>query len=773
MSLNSANITFRHQLTRELYYEELDENFNQLRILIDDYQDSFVLFQGWKDDAEAAAIAAEGSYDAIVAIIDSFGTIASQDANNVNITGGTINGVDSDLSTFTNPTITDADISGGTITDLDQPMEVADGGIGVSTLTQYGLLYGNNADPIQVLAPSDAGWILKSGGAGAPPVWEQESFVGFGSEVASGNTILDANSGAIQIITPTKYNESVTLPDATTVSVAAHLFTIVNDGDYTLVVKNDSGQRLGYIMPGDTSVIGSADDSTADGNWVCTNLQPFGVIGNFQYNSTFLNTGANSIQTIQIDDDRILVVSNTVSVITAVVVNTTLQTTGAPYTITGAPISYALEGNLFRIWKSTGDNRLMFAYVSYTGSINRTVIGYFTISGNTVSIGDWTSKTTGETAVPVNGGGGGTICLNLIETDNFYCLSYISLHTSGSDYYKFFLALPKTWNLSKISGLYSSRSLALSYFSDPNYVFKVDANRLFVFNYSVSMVNAFELLITDGIPITITNAVTSTSIVQQYEGIQVKQLSNTYFFVHSAVSSGGNGRYGIITRNGSTIATNGFTNTEAATLTYNIGGGSASVLHNTAGTKICIVGNLSNGSEARFALITNTSGVATCGTIAVSTIGLPNANIFALEYDDLSDKAYFVTINYSGNMYLCFYEIDCSTANPSISNTKVVPFDDNISNITELAPLYQPYYYPQIDYPEGNSNVLLDGFITRTPLYSVNRLIGLKKMAVKRLDCRLEKQNIVPQTYKMDHGDLIAISNTVKNCIGIIGRKDI
>ena len=73
------------------------------------------------------------------------GTIATQAANNVSISGGAVTG----------------------ITDLI----VADGGTGVSTLAIGGLLTGNAANAVQVLDPGATTTVLVGGGAGTAPVW--------------------------------------------------------------------------------------------------------------------------------------------------------------------------------------------------------------------------------------------------------------------------------------------------------------------------------------------------------------------------------------------------------------------------------------------------------------------------------------------------------------------------------------------------------------------------------------------------------------------------
>src|SRR3990167_6331033 len=90
-------------------------------------------------------MAAELNVDTIAPETASEVTLNELASNSVNITGGTITG----------------------ITDL----VVADGGTGVSTLADGGILIGNVAAAIDVLAPGATTTILVGGGASTAPVW--------------------------------------------------------------------------------------------------------------------------------------------------------------------------------------------------------------------------------------------------------------------------------------------------------------------------------------------------------------------------------------------------------------------------------------------------------------------------------------------------------------------------------------------------------------------------------------------------------------------------
>jgi len=90
----------------------------------------------------AANVTVDAQGRLIAASSNTLGTIASQNANNVTITGGSITG----------------------ITDL----AVADGGTGSSSLTANAVLLGNGTSAIQTVAPGTSGNVLKSNGT----TWE-------------------------------------------------------------------------------------------------------------------------------------------------------------------------------------------------------------------------------------------------------------------------------------------------------------------------------------------------------------------------------------------------------------------------------------------------------------------------------------------------------------------------------------------------------------------------------------------------------------------------
>jgi len=142
------------------------------------------------------------------------GTIATQAANNVSITGGSVTG----------------------ITDL----VVADGGTGASTFTDAGVLLGNGTGAIQVTTAGTAGQVLTSNGAGVDPTFQavaassERGYIGTIFETAARFSNASAGAGAI-----TFGPDGITLDTSTTITSYYKLdLTVPNNTAPSIFTKN-------------------------------------------------------------------------------------------------------------------------------------------------------------------------------------------------------------------------------------------------------------------------------------------------------------------------------------------------------------------------------------------------------------------------------------------------------------------------------------------------------------------------------------------------------
>jgi hypothetical protein len=116
----------------------------------------------------------------VKAAFDTLGTMSTQNANAVAITGGTVSGV--------------------TISSLAADLSVADGGTGASTLAANSVLLGNGTSALQTVAPSTTGNFLRSNGT----TWVSQTFIPVTS-VATGNGLQGGpitSTGTLSIAAP-------------------------------------------------------------------------------------------------------------------------------------------------------------------------------------------------------------------------------------------------------------------------------------------------------------------------------------------------------------------------------------------------------------------------------------------------------------------------------------------------------------------------------------------------------------------------------------------
>lgn len=133
--------------------------------------------------------------------------------------------------------------------------------------------------------------------------------LGGGGATPSGSVVLTATSAGAQAITTTGYGQTVTLPDATTLSEGGALYNINNLGAYPLKIVNNAGSTLGFVYSNCPVTAGLADNSTAAGTWNLIGAEPYAVVA--QTTSSALQgktAAATARKVVVIDANRTLVI---------------------------------------------------------------------------------------------------------------------------------------------------------------------------------------------------------------------------------------------------------------------------------------------------------------------------------------------------------------------------------------------------------------------------------------------------------------------------------
>jgi hypothetical protein len=133
--------------------------------------------------------------------VTGFGTMAEQNANNVSITGGAINGTligNSTAAAITGTTITASTVfagSGASLSALNGSnissgtIAVGVGGTGIGTLTNNNVILGNGSNAVKFVAPGTAGNVLVSDGT----TWTSNTAPSSGALAAGNNSIIINN----------------------------------------------------------------------------------------------------------------------------------------------------------------------------------------------------------------------------------------------------------------------------------------------------------------------------------------------------------------------------------------------------------------------------------------------------------------------------------------------------------------------------------------------------------------------------------------------------
>ena len=109
---------------------------------------------------------------------------------------------------------------------------------------------------------------------------------------------LTSSSNRVQSVTFTADGQSVTLPDATTLSIGGPTFIISNAGTRPFGVRANGGAMLTAVPAGGTAELSLAANGTAAGTWAIEgiNLQPALTLGDFTLTSTLTSNVDASVR---------------------------------------------------------------------------------------------------------------------------------------------------------------------------------------------------------------------------------------------------------------------------------------------------------------------------------------------------------------------------------------------------------------------------------------------------------------------------------------------
>lgn len=126
-----------------------------------------------------------------------------------------------------------------------------------------------------------------------------------GAAGATGNVVLTATSPGAQSVNPSAAGWYVTLPDATTMNKGVISFLVSNTSpDYDMGIKDSAGNKLGWVRPNSSAMIGLADNAAAAGVWSLSGVEKTGVTV-AAYNAAFIG-GIAKIRRLTLDANRTL-----------------------------------------------------------------------------------------------------------------------------------------------------------------------------------------------------------------------------------------------------------------------------------------------------------------------------------------------------------------------------------------------------------------------------------------------------------------------------------
>lgn len=131
--------------------------------------------------------------------------------------------------------------------------------------------------------------------------------LGSGGSAAEGSVMLTGSSPAQQSINTTAFGQSVTLPDARTLTAGVPVFGISNTGSFPLMVLDNGGALLGFVGPQSEVMASLSGKATAAGVWQLLGASLAGIDAHacLQLPLSDATTGGR-LQVVALDNSRSL-----------------------------------------------------------------------------------------------------------------------------------------------------------------------------------------------------------------------------------------------------------------------------------------------------------------------------------------------------------------------------------------------------------------------------------------------------------------------------------
>jgi hypothetical protein len=234
---------------------------------------------------------------------------------------------------------------------------------------------------VVAVAPGASGNVLTSNGT----AWTSTAPGISNIATATGNTTLTSTPTLLRI-TPTNYGTTVTLPNATTMSVGAGRFTIQNLSEYHVRIVNASNTLLGFVYSFGTVNIDLASASTSAGTWTLNNAVRLGVSAYYAESTGLITSfGGLDVRVLELDSDRqFYVFGSSSNLLYGQVYNQTTNTFGSPTLIRNTANAFANVG----IALINANSVLVVSLVS-----NAAQAVVLSISGTTITVNTATTTT--------------------------------------------------------------------------------------------------------------------------------------------------------------------------------------------------------------------------------------------------------------------------------------------------------------------------------------------------------------------------------------------